>query len=262
MKTVLLKFSGKSLDDLFVNDAWLKIIKNLKDSYDALVIVHGAGKSISNWCNAMGLESKFHNGQRVTDENTMEIVASVQAGLLNAKFVSRLLTNNIKAVGLTGIDNDLCTAEYFDKTLGYVGIPVFKNTNFLFNLLQDGVIPVFSSISRDKDGNLMNINADIFAKELAISIKADTVLFLSDISGVKLDGSVKAILNEADITEGISKEHITDGMIPKLLSCVDLIQNGIDKVWIGNDLSNHNFKNLQTENLKGTWIVKSKTIAA
>jgi acetylglutamate kinase len=124
------------------------------------------------------------------------------------------------------------------------------------------VIPVFSSISRDKDGNLMNINADIFAKELAISIKADTVLFLSDISGVKLDGSVKAILNEADITEGISKEHITDGMIPKLLSCVDLIQNGIDKVWIGNDLSNHNFKNLQTENLKGTWIVKSKTIAA
>ncbi|MDO8549572.1 MAG: acetylglutamate kinase [Ignavibacteria bacterium] len=263
MKTVLLKLSGKALDNLFVNDSWIKIIKELKDSFDALVIVHGAGAKISEWCQAMGYESKFYNGQRVTDEGTMEIVAAVQAGLLNARLVSRLQTSKINAIGLTGIDNGLFTAEYFNGNLGYVGFPVLSgNKNWLYSIMQNRIVPVFSSVCRDKEGNLMNINADIFAKELAIAIEADTVLFLSDICGVKLSGTLHTVVNETDINEGILTGQITDGMIPKLQSCLELIKHGIHKVWIGNDLSNQNFKELVFEkNLKGTWIVESKTIA-
>jgi len=272
MKTVLLKLSGKALDNLFVNDSWIKIIKDLKDFFDALVIVHGAGVKISEWCQAMGYESKFFNGQRVTDEGTMEIVAAVQAGLLNGKLVSRLQTNQINAIGLTGIDNGLFTAEYFNENLGYVGVPVLNgNKDWLNSIMESGIVPVFSSICRDKEGNLMNINADIFAKKLAIAIEADTVLFLSDIDGVMLNGSLQTVINEADINEGMLKEQITDGMIPKVQSCIDLIRNGIHKVWIGNDLSNQNFSHLwQAEftkvlfsenNMKGTWIVESKAVA-
>lgn len=105
----------------------------------------------------------------------------------------------------------------------------------------------------------MNVNADIFAKELAITIQADTVLFLSDIEGVRMNGSLQTLLSEADINEGFVNEQITDGMIPKLQSCLDLLRAGIGKVWIGNDLSNFN-DSLET-NLKGTWIVKSEAIA-
>ena len=81
----------------------------------------------------------------------------------------------------------------------------------------------------------MNINTDIFAKELAIAIQADTVLFLSDVNGVKLNGSIQPVINEADIEEGMLNGQITYGMIPKLQSCIDLIQNGIHKIWIGSD---------------------------
>jgi acetylglutamate kinase len=272
MKTVLLKLSGKALDNLFVNNHWIKIIKDLKSHYDSLVIVHGAGTKISEWCWAFGYEPRFYNGQRVTDMETMEIVAAVQAGLLNVKFVSRLQTNKINALGLSGIDNGLFTAEYFNEHLGYVGYPVLTgNTDWLCEVMKKGIVPVFSSVCMDKEGNLMNINADIFTKELALILKADTVLFLSDINGVKLNGTLQTVINEKDIDEGIQRGQITDGMIPKLQSCMDLIKNGIHKVWIGNDLSNQNFKefllfmdNKETHsenNLKGTWIVESKAIA-
>jgi acetylglutamate kinase len=272
MKTVLLKLSGKALDDLFVNNLWIKIIKDLQSTFDYLVIVHGAGIKISEWCWALGYEPKFYNGQRITDEVTMEIVAAVQAGLLNGKFISRLQTSKINAVGLTGIDNGLFTADYINDNLGYVGVPVLNgNKDWLYSIMNNGIIPVFSSICRDKEGNLMNINTDIFAKELAIAIKADTVLFLSDVNGVKLNGSVQTVINESDIEEGILNGQITDGMIPKLQSCIDLIQNGIHKVWIGRDLSNQNFPHLWQDgfpkeilfanNLKGTWIVEAKAVA-
>src|SRR5690606_23351438 len=124
------------------------------------------------------------------------------------------------------------------------------------------IVPVFSSMCRDKNGNLMNINADVFAKELAVTLNADTVFFLSDVNGVKLNGTMQNVLIEEEILDGISSGQITDGMIPKLQSCLSLIKSGIHKVWIGSDLLNINFnEHLFESNLKGTWIVESKAIA-
>lgn len=262
MKILLLKLSGKVLDDLFVNDFQIGIIKELKNSYDALVIVHGGGNRISQWSERMGYESKFLDGHRITDSDMMEVVAAVQAGLLNGKLVGRLQTNQINAIGLTGIDNGLFIAEYLNQNLGYAGVPVLSgDIGWLYSIIKNDIVPVFSSICRDKEGNLMNINADIFAKELAIAIQADTVLFLSDIEGIRINGSQKDLINEIDINEGIANGQITDGMIPKFLSCLDLLKYGINKVWIGSDLSNHNYTDLINNNLKGTWIVKSEAVA-
>jgi acetylglutamate kinase len=113
-------------------------------------------------------------------------------------------------------------------------------------------IPVFSSICRDEAGNLMNVNADIFTNILAASLNAETVFFVSDVEGVLLNGKIKKEICQDEITEGINNKQITGGMIPKLQSCVSLIKSGVNKVWIGNNLSGLLSSNLAN----GTWITK------
>ena len=263
MKTAVIKFSGKALDDFFTNSKWIELIRNLKKTYEGIVLVHGAGNKISEWSYALGIEPRFIEGQRVTDKYTMEVVAAVQSGLLNAKIVSHLQINNFDAVGLSGIDRGLFTAEYVNEKLGFVGSPkISGNSDWIYSLLNEGVIPVFSSLCRDHDGNLMNVNADIFTHALAKVISADTVFFLSDVNGVKLNGVTQSYILDSEINEGIQNGHITGGMIPKLKSCKKLLEDGISKVWIGSELFDINFNDFHNSiNLKGTWIVESKAIA-
>ena len=263
MKTAVIKFSGKALDDFFTNRKWIDLISSLKNNYEGIVLVHGAGNKISEWSYALGLEPRFIEGQRVTDEYTMEVVAAVQSGLLNAKIVSHLQINNFDAVGLSGIDRGLFTAEYINEKLGYVGSPIISgSSDWIFSLLQEGVIPVFSSLCRDQNGNLMNVNADVFTHALAKAISADTVFFLSDVNGVKLNGVTQSYILDSEIYDGIQNGHITGGMIPKLKSCKKLLEDGISRVWIGSELFDINFNDYHNSiNLKGTWIVESKAIA-
>jgi acetylglutamate kinase len=263
MKTAVIKFSGKALDDFFTNKKWIELISNLKNTYEGIVLVHGAGNKISEWSYALGLEPRFIEGHRVTDKYTMEVVAAVQSGLLNAKIVSHLQINNFDAVGLSGIDRGLFTAEYINEKLGFVGSPqVTGCPDWIYSLLNERVIPVFSSLCKDKDGNLMNVNADIFTHALAKSISADTVFFLSDVNGVKLNGVTQNYILDSEINDGIQNGHITGGMIPKLKSCKKLIEDGISKVWIGSELFDINFNDFNNSiNMKGTWIVESKAIA-
>ncbi len=204
----------------------------------------------------------FVEGQRVTCDKTMEVVAAVQSGLLNSKIVSFLLTSDFEAFGLTANDRGLFVADYLNKDLGFVGSPKLDgDTAWLTKMINEGVIPVFSSICRDADGNLMNVNADTFTKELAKAIKADTVLFLSDVNGVLIEGSSQSLLTEETINKGIADGHITGGMIPKLQSSLDLINNYTKKVWIGSELNNLNCNAISANtNIGGTWIVNSKEI--
>lgn len=256
MKIAVLKLSGKALNDIFLNDEWIDAIKNIQAAYGGLVIVHGAGQNISEWSAALGLEAKFVNGQRVTTEKIMDVVAAVQSGMLNSKLVSRLLTLGVDSVGLSGIDRGTFIAQNVNIDLGHVGIPVVTgSTDWIIELLEKKVIPVFSSVSRSKEGNLMNVNADLFTETLATSIGAESVFFVSDVNGVKLAGSYQACINEAQIKEGINSNEITDGMIPKLNSCVELLNRGIKKVWIGKNIDVNYSTEYQTKG--GTWIVKS-----
>jgi acetylglutamate kinase len=257
MNIAIVKLSGKAIEDFVHNPDSLKVIKNLHSKYDGLVIVHGAGNQISEWTSALGGENKFINGQRVTDGFSMNIVAAVQAGMINSKITSYLCAKDLNAIGLTGIDNNIFIAEYVDDKLGYVGVPQLnKNISWLKDLMLNSVIPVFSSICRDKNGNLMNVNADIFTDILSVSLNAGIVFFVSDIKGVCLNGTIKKEICEKEILEGISNNQITGGMIPKLRSCISLINSGVKKIWIGNDLSN--IMSVASDiGGNGTWIINN-----
>ena len=256
MKTAIIKISGKAIEDFVSNPEWLSVITGLHNEFDGLIIVHGAGNQISEWSSALGCKINFIDGQRVTDEPTMNVVAAVQAGLINSKIVSYLCAKNFNAIGLTGIDNNLFVADYTDPKLGFVGIPKpNKNISWLNELMKSYCIPVFSSLCRDINGNLMNVNADIFTNTLASALNAEMVLFVSDVKGVILNGTTQKQLCEKEIMQGIRENEITGGMIPKLQSCMSLLRSGVNRVWIGNNLARSTSLN---NNEEGTWIVATK----
>ncbi|MCX6150515.1 MAG: acetylglutamate kinase [Ignavibacteriales bacterium] len=256
MKIAVLKISGKALNELFASEAWIQSIQKLNHFYDGLVIVHGAGKNISEWSEALGHQSKFIDGQRVTTEEVMDVVAAVQAGILNAKIVSKLISSGLNAIGLTGIDRGSFVAENVNEELGFVGVPKqVQSINWIKDLAKTKVIPVFSSVCRDAAGNLMNVNADIFTEVLAASLKAESVFFVSDVQGVMLNGNFQQTIDAEDILKGINEGEITDGMIPKMNSCLDLLNKGINKIWIGSKILEDIIGEKKVSG--GTWIVQS-----
>ncbi|MGD8781548.1 MAG: acetylglutamate kinase [Ignavibacteria bacterium] len=258
MKIAVVKLSGKSIAEFLNDNKWINNIQKLQENFDGVIIVHGAGISITNWLNALGHKSEFIDGQRVTCDKTMEVVAAVQGGLLNSQIVSRLNANGIKATGLSGVDRGSFVAENTNEELGFVGVPIqVSSTDWMLDLTAGNVVPVISSICRDKDGNLMNVNADIFTEALSASINAECVFFISDVDGVKLNGSIQSEINEQDILQGIDNGQISDGMIPKLNSCVSLLKKGIKKVWIGSDKLEELFNDTASTNTKGTWVVQT-----
>lgn len=254
MKIALLKLSGKTLKDLLTTDKWINSIKHIHSEFDGLIIVHGAGKDISEWSNKLGLKSEFVNGHRKTTKEQMNVVAAVQAGILNAKVVAKLNASGFESSGFTGIDRGTFTAEYLDKDLGYVGKPVQTGSiDWIIELINKKVIPVFSSVSADENGNLMNVNADLFAETMALSLNIDTVFFASDVDGVIINGEIKESLSEKEILNGIEIGEITEGMVPKLTSCIELLKKGIHKIWIGSKIT-YEFSNLH-DSKNGTWII-------
>jgi len=258
MKIGLLKISGKTIDEFISTEFWTNSISYLKNLFDGIIIVHGGGKIITEWAEKLGHESEFVDGQRVTSSGLLEVVAAVQSGLINSKLTAKLNSSNIEAIGLSGIDRNTFTANYINNKLGFVGKPELTGSiDWIYKLLNQNVIPVFSSVCKDSKGNLMNVNADIFTEVLALSINADTVFFVSDIKGVKINNKVKSFLNEEEINSGINSGDITDGMIPKLLSCVELLNKGISNIWIGSKLCINNAKEKNKKYECGTWITTS-----
>jgi acetylglutamate kinase len=255
MKISLVKISGKTITEFLTTDKWIKTIKSLKKEYDGVILVHGGGKSISEWSEKLGLENKFVNGQRVTTFEQMEVVAAVQSGVLNAQLTAKLNASGLCATGLTGIDRGTFKAEYFNEDLGFVGKPELTGTPaWILSLLKSNVVPVFSSVCMDKNGNLMNVNADVFAESLAAAVNAEIVFFVSDVDGVIINGTVKNTLTAEEIVSGIAGGDITGGMIPKLQSCMELMNKGINKIWIGSYIENRfDFENGNTGN--GTLII-------
>ncbi len=255
MKIALVKISGKTISEFLSSEKWIETFKKLKLEFNGIVLVHGAGKSITEWSEKLGLETKFVNGQRVTTKEQMEVVAAVQAGVLNSQLTAKLNSSGFKAVGLSGIDHGTFVASYFNKELGFVGKPeLVGSTEWINELLANQVLPVFSSVCADAGGNLMNVNADVFAESLAAAIGADTIFFVSDVDGVKINKEIKSTLTEEEIITGIVNGDITDGMIPKLQSCMELLKKGINKIWIGSQI---NYQSKISIINSGTWIINS-----
>lgn len=252
MNLAIIKISGKSLNEFISSQIGAKLIKDLREKYSSIILVHGGGNLITEWSDKLGIKSSFYEGQRITDSKGMEVTAAVQDGLINSKLTSYLQSNSIQSIGLNGIDMGLFKAEYLNEELGFVGNPLPNQSyQWLEQLLENKVVPVFSSVSSDVKGNLMNVNADLFAGAIAKLLNAEAILFISDLNGVMLNGKFQSSLSIKNIYEGLSTGEINGGMIPKMNTCLDLLADGVNNIWIGNNFNEIN----NSESNLGTWII-------
>lgn len=201
-----------------------------------VVLVHGGGPEISDMLNKLGKESVFNNGLRVTDKDTVEVVQMVLAGKVNKDLVNLLQVNGGVAIGLSGIDGHMIDADCKHADLGYVGNIRKINVQPIIDQLEKGYIPVVSTIACDKDGNVYNINADTAAAKIAGELEAESLITMTDISGILMDkddpDSLVSKLSISEAKEFIKKGIINGGMIPKTECCINAVKWGVKKVFI------------------------------
>ena len=235
-KIIVVKYGGNAMINDELKDAVMGDIVLLSLIGIKVVLVHGGGPEITQMLKAVGKESQFVNGLRVTDKETVDIVQMVLAGKVNKNLVNLLHHKGGKAVGLCGIDGHMIEAEVLNPELGFVGEITNVNVEPITDVLEKGYIPVISTVGCDKEGNVYNINADTAASKIAGILGAESLISMTDIEGIlrdKDDPSTlipKIVVNEAPklVEEGV----ISGGMIPKVECCIDAINSGVRKVFI------------------------------
>jgi acetylglutamate kinase len=205
------------------------------------IIVHGGGPEITRTMKALGKEVNFVNGQRVTDKDAIEVVKMVLVGKVNKQIVSLINRHGKLAVGLSGDDGNLIVAKKKEMTgvdLGFVGDVTAINTKILDNLINDDFIPVVATVGAGEDGNSYNINADRVAGEIAAAVKADKVIFLTDVDGLYNDFEDKSSLISELTLDACEKKlaagEIGTGMLPKVEGCVTAVKAGVSSATILN----------------------------
>lgn len=236
-KIVVVKYGGNAmvnevLIDNVINDVCLMNLVGIK-----VVLVHGGGPEISKALNKMHIESKFVNGLRYTDEETIDIVQQVLAGKVNKNLVKRIHTHGNKAVGLSGIDNMLLKAKKVESTdLGYVGEVEEVHAEILNDVLDKGYIPVVASVGMDEEGHSYNINADTAAAAIASALGAENFVVVSDIPGLLRDkedeNSLISSVTIDDVLNLTKQGIIAGGMIPKVKCITDALKKGVKKAVI------------------------------
>jgi acetylglutamate kinase len=269
-KTVVVKYGGHAMGDAALGRAFARDIALLKQSGVNPIVVHGGGPQIGAMLAKMGIESKFEGGLRVTDQKTVEIVEMVLAGSINKEIVALINAEGEWAIGLSGKDGNMVFAEKAKKTmidpdsniervldLGFVGEPVEVDRTLLDLLARSEMIPVLAPVAPGRDGHTYNINADTFAGAIAGALKASRLLFLTDVPGV-LDRD-KKLIDELSVGEAkalIRDGTISGGMIPKVETCIEAIERGVEGVVILNGKTAHAvLLELFTEHGAGTLIV-------
>jgi acetylglutamate kinase len=198
------------------------------------VLVHGGGAEVSEWCSRLGLATRFVNGLRVTDPETLEVATAVLAGLANKRLVAELRDAGLDAVGLSALDGGIVEVMPHRDTaaLGAVGEVRAVHPNLVEVLLAGGRVPVIASLAADR-GRLLNVNADDLAAALARALGARMLALFSDVSGVRVASEVKASMNLAEIDAALAGGDITGGMEPKLRAARAAVEDGVARAWIG-----------------------------
>ncbi len=237
-KVVVVKYGGSAMLDEKLEESVIKDVALLKLVGMKPIIVHGGGKEISSWLGKIGKESKFCNGFRVTDAETME-VAEMVLGSLNKKLVGMLEKVGVKAVGISGKDGGLLKVDkktMNGEDIGFVGDIKEVNAEILYTLLENDFIPVVAPIGMGKEFATYNINADDAASAIAETMKAEKLAFLTDTEGVYENpedkSSVISILTVEEAQKLIENGGISGGMIPKILNCMDAVEKGVSRVHI------------------------------
>ena len=254
---VVVKFGGNAMGDADAMAEFARDIVLMKQVGMNPVVVHGGGPMINEMLDKLGIKSNFIRGKRVTDQATVEVVEMVLTGLVNKRIVQAIMDEGGRAVGLSGKDDDLMVAEADDPELGFVGRPVEMNVQVLRDLYGAGIIPVVAPVATGMDMlETFNVNGDTAAGAIAGALKADRLLLLTDVAGVKdASGEVVTQLNPEQIRAMIDDGTIAGGMIPKVETALKAIEDGVRAVVIlDGRLPNASLLELFTEHGAGSII--------
>ena len=235
-KIVVIKYGGNAMINDELKHQVMEDIVLLRLIGVSVVLVHGGGPEITEMLSRVGKETKFVDGLRVTDKETVDIVQMVLAGKINKSLVNLLGTMGGRAVGISGIDSGLIKAAVKDDRLGFVGKIIGVDVTLITDLLEKGYIPVVSTVGCDDEGNAYNINADTAAAFIAAALQAERLITMTDIAGVLKDkddpSSLIPCIDIKDAVDLFEDGTISGGMIPKVECCIDAIHRGVKKVII------------------------------
>jgi len=243
---VVVKYGGHAMGEEHLAREFARDIVLLEQTAINPVVVHGGGPQIEAMLKQVGVESQYAAGLRVTDEKTLEVVQMVLAGSINKQMVGYINAAGGKAIGLCGKDGNMVVARKLTRTvvdpdshiekvvdLGFVGEPEKVDTMVLDQVLGRNLIPVLAPVAAAGNGGTFNVNADTFAGAIAGALKAKRLLLLTDVAGV-FDKS-KELIKELSIDDArqlIADGTISDGMIPKVETCIDALEKGVEAVVI------------------------------
>ena len=251
-KTFVIKYGGSVMEDENLKKKFIEDVAMLKLVGINIIIVHGGGKRINAMLDRVKLEARFEYGQRVTDENVMEIVEMVLSGQINKDLSSHLSRHGLKAIGVSGKDGNLLLAEKKYVTgaggekidIGFVGQIKEVNKELLNKMIEEGYVPVISPVAVGYNGETYNVNADYVAGAVSGAINAEKLILMSDIKGLYTDIEDESTFI-SEITTSKVREYITDGtisggMIPKMECCMHAIRRGTKEVVIIDGRVDHN----------------------
>ncbi len=231
-KTIVIKYGGAAMLDQELKASFATDVTLLRYIGLRPVIVHGGGPQIGEMLSRLGKQSRFVDGMRVTDAETMEVVEMVLGGRINSEIVSLIGRVGGKAVGLTGKDCELLRVVPLrgaeGQDLGQVGVPDRVDPAILHSMTTDGFVPVVAPIGLDEEGLTYNVNADVVAGAIAESLHAEKLILLTDVEGVlDADGKLRARLSVGEVEEVLSDGSVKGGMIPKLRCCAQALRRGV-----------------------------------
>ncbi len=245
-KTIVIKYGGNAMVDERLKEGFAKDVVLMKYIGLNPVVVHGGGPQIGNVLKAMGKESRFVQGMRVTDSETMDVVEMVLGGKVNKEIVGNISRHGGRAVGLSGKDGQLITARKLEMTAinpdtltpeiidaGMVGEVEAINPSVITALEENDFIPVIAPIGVGLGGETYNINADLVAGKIAGALRAEKLILLTDVEGVKdKEGKLISTIDISRVPDLINDGTISGGMIPKVNCCLDAVEEGVHKAHI------------------------------
>ncbi len=250
-KTVVIKYGGNAMTESSLKDRFAQDVVLLKYVGINPVIIHGGGPQIDKMLDRLGIESKFLYGVRITTEAAMEVVEMVLAGKINMEITDLINRHGGSAVGLSGKDGGLIlskplTVKAWAETLerdfdeeeaasnfGFVGDIEKVDPSLIHKLQEDHYIPVIAPIGTDREGNTYNINADLVAGAIAGALRAEKLLMMTDIKGIRdANGRHLSTVSRKDVQRMVKRGTITEGMLPKVHACLDALEHGVGKAHI------------------------------
>lgn len=273
-KTFVVKFSGKVTENRENLYSLTEELALLHQVGIRICVIHGGGKQLNELADKLGVAQTVIDGRRVTDDDTLELAKMIFAGKINTDILAALRNRGVEAVGVSGVDGNIVhaarrpprqiknkeTGETKTVDFGHVGDVLEINASLLSLLLENNYLPVVSSLGADEEGRVFNINADTIAAEIAVQLKAEKLVLLSDVNGIYLDPSDKeskmSRLTVSQVDELIVEGIATGGMIPKLQSLIHPLKRGVKSAHVisGND-KNALLSEVFTDDGTGTMIV-------